>query len=100
MVSRSATTGASSPHPHGQRADKMAPVPFALIDPGRAGLAWYLARSSGFVVYLLVTASVCLGMLLSLKWRSDTWPRMITEELHRYIMLTAGAFLALHIVSI
>lgn len=70
-----------------------------LIDPKAVTLYWYVVRGSGFVVFLLLTLAVCLGLLLSLRWRSDAWPRMIVEDLHKYILLTAAIFLALHIVS-
>jgi methionine sulfoxide reductase heme-binding subunit len=71
----------------------------ALVNPQSVTMYWYVVRGSGFVVYVLLTLGVVLGLLLSLRWRSDAWPRILTEELHRYIMLVSGIFLALHIGS-
>ena len=74
--------------------------PLALISPGSATIYWYISRGAGFTVFILLTVAVALGMLLSLKWRSDAWPRFITNELHPFVQLVAGVFLAIHIVSV
>lgn len=76
------------------------PLVLALANPQKATVFWYVARGSGFVVYGLLTLAVCLGILMSLRWRSDTFPRIILEDLHPFIILTAGVFLAIHIVSV
>ena len=52
-------------------------------------LSWELARVGGMVAYVLVTASVVIGMLVSLKLRSPRWPRWVTTELHRFVTLLA-----------
>ncbi|GAC1629356.1 MAG: hypothetical protein NVS4B2_11380 [Chloroflexota bacterium] len=75
------------------------PLTFAVVDPQKATVYWYVARGSGFVVFALLTFAVCLGLLLSLRWRTDAWPRVITEDLHQFILLTAGVFLTIHVVS-
>jgi hypothetical protein len=59
-------------------------------------LTWVAARASGILGYLLVTASVSLGLLLSLKVRSASWPRFVTTEVHSRITLMALLFTALH----
>jgi hypothetical protein len=71
----------------------------AVVSPQSATIFWYVVRGSGFVVFLLLSSAVILGLLMSLRWRTDAWPRIITEELHKYIILVAGIFLVLHIVS-
>ena len=48
---------------------------------------------------LLLSASVVLGVLTSIGWRSDRWPRFLTSGLHRNLTLLALAFLVLHIVT-
>lgn len=70
-----------------------------LTAPQSATLYWYVVRGSGFVVYALLTLGVVLGLLLSLRWRSDDWPRLLTEDVHQFLQLLAGSFLAVHIVS-
>lgn len=70
-----------------------------LSAPQSATLYWYLVRGSGFVVYVLLTAGVVLGLLLSLRWRNDAWPRLLTEDVHQFFQLLAGSFLTIHIAS-
>lgn len=70
-----------------------------LTAPQSATLYWYVVRGSGFVVYALLTAGVVFGLLLSLRWRRDAWPRLLTEDVHQFLQLLAGSFLAIHIVS-
>jgi hypothetical protein len=73
-------------------------VTFAVVRTGSSAL-WYLSRGTGVVVLLLLTASVVLGILLSVGWRSPQWPRLVTNNLHRNVSLLVMAFLALHIVT-
>lgn len=63
-------------------------------------LTWEIARVGGMLAYVLVTASVALGLLLSLKATSETWPRFITNELHRFVTLVALVFTGLHTVAV
>lgn len=77
------------------------PTPtIALVSPGSATVYWYISRGAGFTVFILLTVAVSLGILLSLKWRSDAWPRFITNELHPFVQLVAGIFLLIHIISV
>jgi predicted ferric reductase len=71
-----------------------------LASPQKATVYWFVARGSGFVVFGLLTVAVCLGLLLALRWRTDAWPRMITEELHPFVLIVAAVFLCLHVVSV
>jgi len=59
-------------------------------------LSWEVARVGGIVAYLLVSGSVVVGMLVSLKLRSSRWPRWVTTELHRYLTSLALVFTAIH----
>jgi hypothetical protein len=63
-------------------------------------LSWEVARVGGFVAYLLSTASVGLGLLLSLKAHSPRWPRFITNELHSHLTLLLLAFIGLHSLAV
>ena len=56
---------------------------------------WYFARSAGIVSYLLLSASVLLGVLLAGKTQL-TWPRFAVEEVHRHLAILTGVFIALH----
>jgi sulfoxide reductase heme-binding subunit YedZ len=63
-------------------------------------LTWDLARAAGLVAYGLLTASVALGLALSLGWRSARWNRFVTNEIHRFATLMALLFVGLHGVAI
>ena len=58
---------------------------------------WYAARAAGVVAYLLVSASVALGLALAGKERFNRWPRFAVEDVHRFVGVLAGTFVALHI---
>jgi hypothetical protein len=59
-------------------------------------VTWDVARAGGFTAYLLVWASVMLGIGLSLQWRTPRWPRFITNDLHKHIALLAIVFTGVH----
>jgi sulfoxide reductase heme-binding subunit YedZ len=64
---------------------------------GAFAVDWYAARAAGVVAYLLVSASVALGLALAGKERFDRWPRFAVEEVHRFAGVLAGTFVALHV---
>jgi len=57
---------------------------------------WYAARAGGLLAYLLLSASVCLGLLLSGKAKLRRWPRFALEDVHRFLGILAGVFVAIH----
>lgn len=63
-------------------------------------VTWDVARAAGLVAYLFLTASVALGIALSLGWRTTRWNRFVTNEVHRFVTLLALLFLVLHGVAI
>ena len=63
-------------------------------------LTWEIARAGGFMAYGLLSASVVIGLVVSLKWRSPRWSRYITTELHRFVTLLALVFTAIHTVMV
>jgi hypothetical protein len=65
-----------------------------------ASLTWEIARAGGFTAYGLLAASVAIGLVVSLKWRSARWTRYITIELHRFVTLLALIFTAIHTVTV
>ncbi|HEY6397571.1 MAG TPA: ferric reductase-like transmembrane domain-containing protein [Solirubrobacteraceae bacterium] len=61
---------------------------------------WYLARGTGVVAQLLLTASVVLGVLGSLRFSvAPRWPRFTIDAFHRDVSLLVVAVLAVHIVT-
>jgi hypothetical protein len=61
---------------------------------------WYLARGTGVVSLLLLTASVLLGIGGSLRFSAaPRWPRFAIDSLHRDISLLVLALLVIHILT-
>jgi methionine sulfoxide reductase heme-binding subunit len=58
---------------------------------------WHLARAAGFVSLLLLAATVCVGVALSLRLRTPRWPTFVTEGLHRYLSTVLLVFLTIHV---
>lgn len=59
-------------------------------------LPWFVTRGSGVVVLVLLTGSMVLGVLSTVRASSSWWPRFVTQALHRNIALIALALLAVH----
>jgi methionine sulfoxide reductase heme-binding subunit len=56
---------------------------------------WYAQRSAGIVAYLLLSASVVLGVSMSAQWKL-AWPRFAMEQIHRFVSILTGVFIAMH----
>ena len=63
-------------------------------------ITWEVARAGGLVAYLLLTASVSIGLVVSLRWRSALWTRFVTAEVHRFVTLLALVFTGIHTVAV
>jgi sulfoxide reductase heme-binding subunit YedZ len=63
-------------------------------------ILWYAASAAGVVAYLLLSGSVALGATLAGKERLERWPRFALEEVHRFLSLLAGTFVAIHVLAI
>jgi sulfoxide reductase heme-binding subunit YedZ len=61
---------------------------------------WYAARAGGIVAYLLLSASVLGGILLAGKRHVPGLPRFAVEDVHRFLGLLAGVFVALHVLTL
>lgn len=61
---------------------------------------WYLARGTGAVSLVLLTASVVLGILSSIRFTSaPRWPRFTIDALHRDVSLLVIVLLVAHIAT-
>ncbi len=60
---------------------------------------WYLARSTGVVTLVLLTASVVLGIVGSLRVAAPRWPRFAIDTVHRDVSLLVVALLIVHIIT-
>ena len=61
---------------------------------------WYAARAAGIVALVLLTCVVALGMSLADKRRPVAFARFAVEDVHRFLGLLAGAFIAVHVATI
>jgi hypothetical protein len=71
-------------------------VALATIGPS---VYWYLARGTGVVTLLLLTAIIVLGILGPLRVTGGRWPRFAIDTLHRDLSLLVIALLLVHIVT-
>ena len=71
-----------------------------LAAASNAKALWYLARGTGLVTLLMLTATMVLGIVGVSRWSSRRWPRFVTIGLHKNLSLLAVAFLAVHIVTV
>jgi len=60
---------------------------------------WYFTRSTGFVALILLTATVVLGIVSSVGWSSERWPRFASQGLHRNLSLFCLVVVAVHVVT-
>src|SRR5207248_7380883 len=70
-----------------------------ILAAGNGTALWYITRASGVVSLLLLTVGLVLGILGTVRWRSDRWPRFAVVSIHRNLTLFAIAFVALHVVT-
>ena len=57
------------------------------------------ARATGVVALLLLTGTVVLGVLTSVRFGTTQWPRFALQDLHRRVSLLSMIFIALHVVT-
>jgi methionine sulfoxide reductase heme-binding subunit len=65
-----------------------------------APVDWYAARAAGIVAYLLLTCAVVVGMLQASKLRFRHWPAFALRDVHRFLGLLVGTFVAVHVVTV
>ncbi len=60
---------------------------------------WYLNRSTGMVLLVLLTLSILLGIWSTRGTAGTRLPRFAVQALHRNLALLASALLGLHVVT-
>jgi sulfoxide reductase heme-binding subunit YedZ len=60
---------------------------------------WYLNRSTGLVLLVLLTLSTVLGVLAMHGRAGRGLPRFVTQSLHRNLALLSVVLLAVHVIS-
>ena len=63
-------------------------------------ILWYLARGSGLAALVVLTLSVVLGIVTSVRWTNPRWPRFVIELLHRNSSLLAFALIVVHVAAV
>jgi methionine sulfoxide reductase heme-binding subunit len=61
---------------------------------------WYAARAGGIVAYVLLSANVAIGLLMTGKKTMKHWPRFALEDVHRFGGILVGTFLVVHITAV
>ena len=61
---------------------------------------WYVSRSTGVVALVLLTVSVVLGILASVRFSAGArWPRFAIDSLHRDTSLLVVVLIAVHVIT-
>jgi sulfoxide reductase heme-binding subunit YedZ len=60
---------------------------------------WFATRATGLTALVLLTASVVLGILTSVRFARPAWPRFVTIGLHRNLSLLVLTFVGLHVLT-
>ena len=61
-----------------------------------SGVDWYTARAAGVVAYALLTSGVLLGG----RARLPRWPAFAVTDVHRFVSILTGVFIAIHIYAL
>jgi methionine sulfoxide reductase heme-binding subunit len=60
---------------------------------------WYATRASGYTALLLLSATVAVGLVTSMRRSGRAWPRFVVQSVHRDLSLLVVVFLLVHIVT-
>ena len=60
---------------------------------------WYLTRSSGLVALVLLSATLVLGVVSSVGWTTERWPRFLSQDVHRNVSLLGLVFVGVHVAT-
>ena len=63
-------------------------------------VAWYVARAGGMLAFVLVTATVVVGLTMSSRVELRQWPRFAVEDVHRYLGLLTWSFVGVHALAL
>jgi sulfoxide reductase heme-binding subunit YedZ len=61
---------------------------------------WYVARAGGVVAYVLLSATVAIGLSMTGRASTKRWPRFAVEDIHRFGGILVGTFVAIHVASV
>jgi hypothetical protein len=60
---------------------------------------WFATRATGLIALVLLTGTVVLGIVTSVRFARPAWPRFITVSLHRNLSLLTITFTGLHVLT-
>jgi methionine sulfoxide reductase heme-binding subunit len=60
---------------------------------------WFLTRASGLVSIILLSATIVLGVVASVGWTTQRWPRFVSQDVHRNLSLLCLAFVGVHVAT-
>src|SRR4249920_3449328 len=63
-------------------------------------VAWYVARAGGMLAFVLLTATVLIGLTMSSRVKMRQWPRFAVEDVHRYLGLLTWSFVGVHALAL
>ena len=72
----------------------------AALQPGSDPRLWYVTRAAGICGYVLLACSTALGLFQSLARALEAHVGWALAELHQFVALIAGAFVALHLLAL
>jgi len=70
----------------------------ATVGHGATSL-WYLTRATGLVALVVLSATMVLGIVSSVGWTSERWPRFLSQSVHRNLSLFCLALVFVHVVT-
>jgi methionine sulfoxide reductase heme-binding subunit len=60
---------------------------------------WYATRASGYTSLVLLSATVVIGLVTSMRRSTREWPKFVVQSVHRDLSLLVVFFLLVHIVT-
>jgi sulfoxide reductase heme-binding subunit YedZ len=60
---------------------------------------WFATRATGLIALVLLTGTVVLGVVTSVRFASPALPRFVTVSLHRNLSLLTVTFTGLHVLT-
>ncbi len=63
-------------------------------------VAWYVSRAGGMLAFVLLTATVVVGLTMSSRMSLRRWPRFAVEDVHRYLGLLTWSFVGVHALAL
>jgi sulfoxide reductase heme-binding subunit YedZ len=73
-------------------------TPLLAVGHGYTSL-WYMTRATGLVSLILLSATVVLGIVASVGWTTERWPRFLSQSVHRNLSLLCIVLIAVHVVT-